>query len=202
MAPGEVGRGQMEVWCPLIPPDQIQNLFQHKNDLSKINEAYDDWRSSMRGKEFVSVNPGVFLDRIRMLMINVGISCGRNRDLAEEVQSIVAKMLRERALSTLSAMSINTSEQNAVKETLIAFFTDLKFTRDVYPIEELRNCVVLPHSSSASPGSSGFVHRLFSQKKGEHSIKKKTVEASLFQCTSILKRLYIRLLSPDPWGTE
>lgn len=176
---------QMIVWCPLIPPNQIQRLLQHKDDLSKINEAYDDWRASMRGKEFVSVKPGVFLDRIRMLMINVGISCGRNRDLAESTQSILSEALRERALSIMSEMPSQTPKQKAVKETLIVFFKGLKFTRDIYPIEEIRECLVLPK-----------------QKGGKSSIKKQTVEESLRQCTGVLKRLYIRLLSLDPWGME
>jgi hypothetical protein len=189
----------MEVWCPLIPPDQIQKLLQHKDDLSKINEAYDDWRSSMRGKEFVSVKSGVFLDRIRMLMINVGIACGRNRDLAESVQAILSKALRKQALHILSVTPSETPQQQAVKETLIAFFADLKFTRDIYPIEEIRKYLVLPGSSSAS---SGVVSRILARQKGDKDVKKKAVEESLLQCTSVLKRLYMRLLSLDPWGTE
>lgn len=199
MASENFNKGQMQVWCPLIPPDQIRSLLQYKEDLFKINEAYDDWRVSMRGKEFVSVNPGVFLDRIRMLMINVGIACGRNRDFAESAQAILSDALRKKALSLLSENLSETPEQQSVKETLIAFFTELKFTRDIYPIEEIRNYLVLPRSSSAS---SGIVRRILSRQKGDKSVKKKAVEESLLQCTSVLKRLYIRLLSLDPWGIE
>ena len=198
MASGATVKGQMEVWCPLIPPDQIQKLLPHKDELSKINEAYDDWRSSMRGKEFVSVKPGVFLDRIRMLMINVGIACGRNRDLAESAQRILSKALRKQALRILSETPSETPQQQAVKETLTAFFTDLKFTRDIYPIEEIRKYLVVPGSSSTS---SSVVSKIISRQKGG-DVKKKAVENSLLQCTSILKRLYIRLLSLDPWGEE
>ena len=199
MAPGATVKGQMEVWCPLIPQDQIQKMLQHKDELSKINEAYDDWRSSMRGKEFVSVKPGVFLDRIRMLMINVGIACGRNRDLAESAQGILSKALRRQALRILSEIPSGNPQQQAVKETLIAFFTDLKFTRDIYPIEEIRKYLVIPGSSSAS---SGAVTKILLRQKGDKDVKKKALEESLLQCTSILKRLYIRLLSLDPWGEE
>ena len=198
MAPGATVKGQMEVWCPLIPQDQIQKMLQHKDELSKINEAYDDWRSSMRGKEFVSVKPGVFLDRIRMLMINVGIACGRNRDLAESAQRILSKALRKQALRILSETPSETPQQQAVKETLTAFFTDLKFTRDIYPIEEIRKYLVVPGSSSTS---SSVVSKIISRQKGG-DVKKKAVENSLLQCTSISKRLYIRLLSLDPWGEE
>ena len=175
----------MEVWCPLIPDNQIHSLLQFKDDLSKINEAYDDWRASMRGKESSSSKPGVFLDRIRMLMINVGISCARNRELAESVQSIVSEALRERALIKISKIPSKPPEKKAVKETLIAFFRNLKFTRDIYPLEEIRKWLVLPK-----------------QKGDKSSAKKKAVEDSLLQCASVLNRLYIRLLSPDPWGTE
>lgn len=200
MASGDTIRGQMLVWCPLIPPNQIQKLLQYKDDLYKINEAYDDWRASMRGKDFVSVKSGVFLDRIRMLMINVGISCGRNRDLAESAQSILSEALRESAFTLISELPFETPQQQAVKDTLKAFFTDLKFTRDIYPIEEIRKHLVLPGTSSAS---SGTVRRIISRQKGDQSsAKKKAVEDSLLQCTSVLKRLYIRLLSLDPWGTE
>jgi hypothetical protein len=199
MAPGVTDRGQMVVWCPLIPPDQIQKLLQNKDDLSKINEAYDDWRVSMRGKGIVSVKPGVFLDRIRMLMINVGISCERNRDLAELVQKILSGALRKHVLHILSKTASKTPQQQAVKKTLIAFFTDLKFTRDIYPIEEIREHLVLPGSSTSS---SGVVSKILSVQKEDKSVKKKAVEDSLLQCTNVLKRLYIKLLSPDPWGGE
>jgi hypothetical protein len=132
-------------------------------------------------------------------MINVGISCGRNRILAELVQKILSKALREHALHILSKTASETPQQQAVKETLISFFTGLKFTRDIYPIEEIREHLVLPRSSSTS---SGMVSKILSLQKEDISVKKKTVEDSLLQCTNVLKRLYIKLLSPDPWGEE
>jgi len=200
MFSGDADRGQMEVWCPLIPLDQIQSLLQHKDDLAKINEAYDDWRASMRGKEFVGVKPGVFLDRIRILMIKVGVSCARNRDLAEATQSILSEALRGRALDLLSELPSKPPEKKAVKQTLIAFFTNLKFTRDIYPIEEIQNCLILPASSGVVSGFLSTIRRIFSrQKENRSSVKKKAVETSLLECTNVLKRLYIRLLSPDPW---
>ena len=153
----------------------------------------------MRGKGIVSVKPGVFLDRIRMLMINVGISCGKNRNLAELVQKILSGALRKHVLQILSKAPSGTPQQQAVKETLIAFFSNLKFTRDIYPIEEIREHLVMPISSSTS---SGVVSKILSMQKEDKSVKKKIVEDSLLQCTNVLKKLYIKLLSPDPWGGE
>ena len=79
----------MTVWCTLIPPDEMKRVVKFEDDLRSVNETYEDWLVSMRGKKLVEGDVGVLLDRIRILMINIGIACGMNRDLAEEIQSAV-----------------------------------------------------------------------------------------------------------------
>ena len=197
MASREVIESQMVVWCPLIPPDKIQSLLQHKDDLSRINEAYEDWRVSMRGKEFNNVKPGVLLDRIRMLMIKVGVSCAGNRNLAEEVQTIVSNALKERALSLVSELQLETPE----KKTLVAFFRNLKFTRDIYPLEEIEKCLVMPASSSGNPESIDSTRKIpVGLKGGPGNAKMEAIEQSLLYCMIVLEKLYVKLVSLDPWG--
>jgi len=188
----------MTVWCALIPPDEIGKLVKFEDDLRNVNQTYEDWLVSMRGKGFVGGDTGVLLDRIRILMINIGISCGMNRDLAEEIQSILSKHLRKRALNFVSAMAGNSTEDVATKETLSTFFTDLKFTRDIYPEEEIGKAT--PEKVKAPKGiSKGRFGKL--RGKGSKKVDVEIiVKKALFESSNVLKRLYMRLLSPDPWG--
>ena len=170
----------MTVWCSLIPPDEMKKVVKFEDDLRNVNQTYEDWLVSMRGMSIIGSDPGVLLDRIRMLMINIGIACGMNRDLAEEIQSILVVHLRKRV---------------ATRETLSSFFSDLKFTRDIFPEEEIGKAT--PEKVKVSKkGKKGKYSRKKSQKVDRDKIAKK----SLLESSNVLKRLYMRLLSPDPWG--
>ncbi|UCE11664.1 MAG: hypothetical protein JSW61_06980 [Candidatus Thorarchaeota archaeon] len=168
----------MTVWCPLIPLEDIGKLVGHENELSRINGAYDDWRVSMRSKPLVGVDMGVLLDRIRMLMINVGIAGGQDRILASRVQSILSDALRNNALILIERMFPASEGLDQFRVVLNDFFTKLKFTRDIFPEEEMEKAV----SKNVMGSGSGAVKEL------------------LLQGTKVVKNLYIRLLSPDPWG--
>jgi hypothetical protein len=123
----------MTVWCTLIPPDEIGKLVKYEEELRMVNQTYEDWLVSMRGKSLVGTNTGMLLDRIRILMINIGIACAINRELAEEIQSILSTNLRKRALDMVYEMPDEPPDRLAVKETLSAFFSELRFTRDIFP---------------------------------------------------------------------
>jgi hypothetical protein len=193
----------MTVWCTLIPPGEIGKLIEFAEDLRTVNQTYEDWLVSMRGKSLVGSNTGVLLDRIRILMINIGIACAMNRDLAEEIQSILAVNLRKKALDIVSQMPEEPPEKLAIKETLFAFFSELKFTRDIFPEEEIGK--VTPEkvkSSEKGEEKKGMFGKILGSVKGSSKTidKKKTADAAVLESSNILKRIYMRLLSPDPWG--
>lgn len=198
MAPNDVS---MAVWCTLIPPDEMDKFSKYEDGLRSISAAYEDWLVSMRGKSFIGADVGVLLDRIRILMINIGIACAMNRALAEEVQSVVSENLRIRALDLVSELKVDSKEKTAVKETLTVFFQDLKFTRDIFPEEDVMG--VIPVKVSIDSGSSkGFLGKLIGSKSKKVSVdKESTLQAALLESSNILKKIYMRLLSPDPWGT-
>ena len=174
MCPDDVEHSFMSVWCTLIPFDELQKFVGYEEDLEKINEAYDDWRATMRSKPFVGTNLGMLLDRIRMLMIDVGIACGPKRDLASSVQTIVSKRLKQQALRLASKLSGYSVIEKTSKAALKHFFSGLKFTRDIVPMEEMKKAV-----SEEEIARTGLLHS-----------------------TNIIKKLYMQLLSPDPWGTD
>ncbi len=188
----------MTVWCTLIPPDEIGKLIKYEDDLRNVNQIYEDWLVSMRGKSFVGGDTGLLLDRIRILMINIGIACAMNRDLAEEIQSILSTHLRKRALNMITDMPSNSTEDVVTKETLSTFFTNLKFTRDIYPEEEIEKAT--PEKVKAPKGKSkGSLSKL--RGGGSKKINKQQISKRvLLESSNVLKRLYMRLLSPDPWG--
>jgi hypothetical protein len=198
MAPNDVS---MAVWCTLIPPDEMDKFSEYEDDLRSVSAAYEDWLVSMRGKSFIGADVGVLLDRIRILMINIGIACAMNRNLAEEVQSVVADHLRIRALGFVSELKADSKEKAAVKETLAVFFKDLKFTRDIFPEEDVMG--VIPVKVSLKAGSSkGRLGKLIGSKSKKVSVdKESTLQAALLESSNVLKKIYMRLLSPDPWGT-
>jgi hypothetical protein len=190
----------MAVWCALIPPEELDRFSENEADLRSVSEAYEDWLVSMRGKSFVGADVGVMLDRIRILMINIGIACATNRALAEEVQAVVSDHLRARALAMVEKLPGNTTDEVAVKETLEVFFQDLRFTRDIFPEEDVRGIIPVKVSLSGD-SSKGLLGRLVGSKTKTVSVnQEKTLKATLMESSNILKKLYMRLLSPDPWG--
>ncbi len=200
MAPDDMNNVSMAVWCTLLPPEELDQ-FSEEDDLRSVSAAYEDWLVSMRGKSIVGADVGVMLDRIRMLMINIGIACALDRALAEKVQSIVADHLRKRALKIVSELRTNTKEKAAVKETLALFFKDLKFTRDIFPEEDVKG--VIPVKVSLKGDSSkGILGRLIGLKSKKVNVdKESTLQAALLESSNVLKKIYLRLVSPDPWGT-
>ena len=137
MSPESSDHFSMAVWCTLIPPGVMGKLVEFEEELVAINQTYEDWLVSMRGKSLIGSDTGVLLDRIRILMINIGIACAMNRDLAEEIQTILSTHLRKKALDIVSELQDGSTEKLAVKETLSAFFSELRFTRDIFPEEEI-----------------------------------------------------------------
>ena len=200
MAPKDIDNVSMAVWCTLLPPEGLDQ-FSEEDDLRSVSAAYEDWLASMRGKSIVGADVGVILDRIRILMINIGIACAMNRALAEQVQSIVSDHLRKRSLRIVSELRADTKEKAAVKETLALFFKDLKFTRDIFPDEDVMS--VIPVKVSLKGDSSkGILGRLIGLKSKKVNVdKESTLQAALLESSNVLKKIYLRLVSPDPWGT-
>lgn len=198
MAPNDVS---MVVWCTLIPPEEMDKFTQYEDDLRSVSAAYEDWLVSMRGKSFIGADIGVLLDRIRILMINIGIACATNRALAEDVQSVVSQHLRMRALQIVEEISSGSNEKIAVKETLTLFFKDLKFTRDIFPEEDVMG-VIPVKVSLESDSSKGLLGRLIgSRSKNVEVDREKVLQVAMLEGSNVLKKIYMRLLSPDPWGT-
>ncbi len=201
MAPTDENRVSMAVWCTLIPPDELGTFSESEEGLRSVCAAYEDWLVSMRGKSFVGADVGVLLDRIRILMINIGIACAMNRELAEKVQTVVSDHLRTRALNLVDELKTESKEQAAVKETLSVFFKDLKFTRDIFPEEDVMGVIPVKVSLEAD-SSRGILGKLIGSKGKKVTVDKEaTLQAALLESSNILKKIYMRLLSPDPWGT-
>jgi len=198
MAPNDVS---MVVWCALIPPDELDKFSEYEDDLRSVSAAYEDWLVSMRSKSLIGADVGVLLDRIRILMINIGIACAMNRTLAESVQTVVSDHLRERALSIVGELKVDTKERAAVKETLAVFFQDLKFTRDIFPEEDVMGVIPVKVSLDAD-SSKGLLGKLIGSKSKKVKVdRESTLQAALLESSNVLKKIYMRLLSPDPWGT-
>ena len=200
MAPNDIDNVSMAVWCTLLPPEELDQ-FSEEDDLRSVSAAYEDWLASMRGKSIVGADVGVILDRIRILMINIGIACALDRELAEQIQSIVAYHLRKRSLKIVSELRADTKEKAAVKETLALFFKDLKFTRDIFPDEDVMS--VIPVTVSLRGDSSkGILGRLICLRAKKVDVdKESTLQAALLESSNVMKKTYLRLVSPDPWGT-
>lgn len=200
--------GPMAVWCPLVPPEDLLGMGLYKKDLSEVSNAYYDWCASMRSKTLDTVPLGALLDRIRMLMISVGIACGQNRELAELVQKIVAENLRKSASRLVSKLPTESQESQTVKKTLAMFFARLKFTRDIDPKEEIRKS--MPESVSIKSDTDGgdaasvFTKMLPEGMSRELDIDDKIqiTKSAVHEGTEVVKVLYSRLLSPDPYGNN
>jgi len=199
MAPNKKDNVSMAVWCTLLPPEEL-NQFSDEDDLRSVSAAYEDWLASMRGKSIVGADIGVVLDRIRILMLNIGIACALDRALAEQVQSVVSNHLKKRAHKIVSELQADTKDEVAVKETLVLFFNDLKFTRDIFPEEDVMG--VIPVTVSLKGDSSkGRLGKLIGLKSKVNVDKESTLQAALLESSNVLKKIYLRLVSPDPWGT-
>lgn len=197
----------MSVWCPLVPAEDLLGMGLYKRNLSDVSNAYYDWCASMRSKTLGTVTMGGLLDRIRMLMINVGIACGQNRELAEAVQSIVASNLRKGAARLVSKLPVGTQEEQTVKKTLAMFFARMKFTRDIDPKEEIRKAMpesVSIKSETDNIAASPFDKILPEGMSRDLDIDDKIQIAKLAvqQGTEVVRTLYTRLLSPDPYGND
>ncbi len=199
MPPDSNDHVSMMVWCTVIPPGEMGKLVEFEDDLRMVNQTYEDWLVSMRGMSIIGSDTGVLLDRIRILMINIGIACAMNRDLAEEIQEILSTNLKKKALEIVSELPEEPSEKLAVKETLSAFFSELRFTRDIFPEEEIEK--VTPEKVKSS-GKGGGKKGRFGKIRGSVKTvdRQKTSTAAVLESSNILKRIYMRLLSPDPWG--
>ena len=203
MTPETSDHLSMMVWCTVIPPGELGKLVEFEDDLRAVNQTYEDWLVSMRGKSLVGSDIGVLLDRIRILMINIGIACAMNRDLAEEIQAILSVNLRKRALDIVSQLPDEPLEKLAVKETLSAFFSELRFTRDIFPEEEIGKATPEKVKSSGKSGAKKgrFGKALGSVKGSSKTVDRQRIaEAAVLESSNVLKRIYMRLLSPDPWG--
>ena len=188
------------LWCPIIPPEELSKLGEHKEDISKVREVYDDWRASMSHKKIKGSDAGLYLDRIRMLMIGIGIASGTNRLFAETVQSIILRRLRKQTLDFASTLPEDTPPRKTVKRTLSEFFSELKFMRDIDPEEEIKTAAI----SRPSDSGGAIMSRLRSMfsKKGSSStqLDEVTMRRASVEATRILVKVYVQLLSPDPWG--
>ena len=200
--------GSVTIWCPIIPEEDIRRLSSQRKGLQEISDAFHEWQAVMRGKSIVGTSIGILLDRIRMLMINVGIAVGQNRSLAEEVQDIISTKLRTGSLGLVTEMESESPEDKLVKKTLAMFFAKVKFTRDIDPLENIR---------AAMPDLKAFVSdldaidlfRMFGVTKvtdldeSRYSdIKIKVTKMAMVGSTNVIKRIFLRLLSPDPWGND
>jgi hypothetical protein len=196
----------MAVWCPIIPWDRLSEVAQYEQDLPKITEAYDDWRAAMRTKSIIGVDIGVLLDRIRMLMIKIGVACSLNRSLAEIIQSIVSSCIRERALAIVEEMPSKTEDNKTANLTLGNFFRNVRFTRDIDPFEEIQKATELKSTTAQPPKkkkSSGRFRKT-KQKKPEGQtlvLTQDIIKQVLDSSSNVMKRIYMRLLTPDPWGS-
>ena len=203
MSSGTSDHVTMMVWCTLIPPDDLEKLVDFEEELQLVNQTYEDWLVSMRGKSLIGADTGMLLDRIRILMINIGIACATNRELAEDIQSILSANLRKRALAMVSEMPDEPPDRLAVKETLSAFFSDLRFTRDIFPEEEIgKKIPEKVEASERSDAKKGLLGRIVGSAKESTKVidRQKTTRLAALESSNVLKRLYMRLLSPDPWG--
>ncbi len=191
----------------MIPFEDLQKLTGYRNQLERISQAYDDWRASMRGHTNTAPDSGVFLDRIRMLLIAIGIACGRDRTFAERIQTIVGEQLKHGALNLVSKLGDESLTGSAVKQTLMYFFKRLRFSRDVSPVEEIEQAAksLSPVTKTAGSSSRARYDAPLTQNLGSGTaetgvLNEKVISAALAESVNVLKRLFTGLLSPDPWG--
>jgi hypothetical protein len=166
----------LQVWCPLIPANNLVKLSQYIVELERVNDRYDDWRASMRTKKIVNIHIGVVLDRIRILLMGIGIACASNRGLADTLQGVISDCLRKSCLASLE--NVRSGKDPSVVATTEQFLKTVRFTRDIYPEEEIERA----YKQSGSEGEMTTV-----------------TAGTLDLAATIVKAVYLRLLSPDPW---
>ncbi|MCF2135691.1 MAG: hypothetical protein K9W43_00440 [Candidatus Thorarchaeota archaeon] len=207
MSPYDHEKIPISVWCPLIPLDEYDRLKQYERHLGRISQAYDDWLASMRGKPFIGTDLGVLLDRIRMLMINIGVACADDRQLAETFQSILSSRLRKTALKIVKTLPDDKSNPH-IKRILKRFFEELRFTRDISPYEEMEKAVQADMmTNKGSNPISGILSKILALFQSQHKESQplsgeELIEKALVDSSNVMKRIYIKLLSPDPWGNN
>jgi len=192
------------IWCPLLPQEDLRRFSDYPDELSQINSTYDDWRTKMRRISSEDAGTGMLLDRIRMLMISIGIAVPRNRSMVETVQDVVSDKLRERAFEMIPGKVSDDHKGRWIGETLVSFFKRLRFTRDVIPKEEM----ILAAEETEVPSKkktgvfAGVMETFLGKKKVASNKPSSTilVKAAMPKATEILRQLYRLLLSVDPWG--
>ncbi len=176
MNPSESGGGDsLAVWCPLIPMNKLKTMVHHMVALEQVNARYDDWRASMRGKKIVGVHVGVLLDRVRILLMGIGIACAANRNLADTLQGIISDCLRKSCLDALD--KVKDGKATDVVAVIQKFLENLRFTRDIFPEEEIDKAAI----------AVGI------------NMNQATRDLAMNLSATILKAIYLQLLSPDPW---
>ena len=202
MTPLDDGRRVPLVWCPIIPLDEIEEFSDYERELENIANIFDDWSASMRGKSIKGGEIGIYLDRIRILMINIGIGSGTNRDFAENVQSIITNALRKQTLRSVESIWEDSGEKRILKDMLRLFFNEIRFTRDIDPLEEMEKIGVRV-SASAPPKVLGSKRKSVARRpEPEITIEDKEIRTALVEATRIVLNSYLKLLSPDPWSLE
>ena len=202
MTPLDDGRRVPLVWCPIIPLDEIEKFSDYERELENLANIYDDWAASMRGKSIKGGEIGIYLDRIRILMINIGIGSGTNRDFAENVQSTITDALRKQTLRSVESIWENSGNKRILKDMLRLFFNEIRFTRDIDPLEEMEKIGVRV-SASAPPKVLGSKRKSVARRpEPEITIEDKEIRTALVEATRIVLNSYLKLLSPDPWSLE
>jgi hypothetical protein len=202
MTPDSSGKRLPSVWCPVIPDDMINKLSGYDDELRALSSVYDDWAASMRGRSNSGGEVGIYLDRIRMLMIAIGISSGTNREFAEEAQTIISEALQKQILRGVDSIWEDSKDKGMMKKMLRIFFNEIKFTRDIDPIEEMRKIGERVYSKGPTKVLGSRRGDLARRPQRKSSIDEKYIQIALVEATRITLRSYLRLLSPDPWSIE
>jgi hypothetical protein len=202
MSSAGCGRNVPEAWCPIVPLERMEELEGNEDALVKVADVYDDWRVSMRAKSVVGGEVGIYLDRIRILMINIGIAAGQDRNLAERVQTIIGDALRAQVLGSVNAMTEDTTQKKGIKQTLCEFFSEVQFTRDIDPNTDIRRAAACSYSAVPSKVVGTGRMLLSSRAKSQEENDEEFVRTALLEATRIMLRVYIKLLSPDPWSSN
>ena len=169
--------GPMDVWCPLIPYDDLPKIQCTDEELTRVNSAYDDWRATMRGKSVIGADTGVILDRIRMMMIQIGIACGQNRPLATDIQNILSKKIREESMILVGDIPEERVDGSEARLAMFGFFQRLPLTRDIIPLEEMQKAADSVELDDTEQ-EEGFTDRLLGRfkKESKHEQQKKHID--------------------------
>jgi hypothetical protein len=202
MNPVDAGMRVPSVWCPIIPLERVSELEGFDEELHRLADVYDDWAASMRGKSVKGGDLGIYLDRIRILMFKIGVASGTNRDFAEKAQSIISETLRDQVLRSVKSIWEDNKSKKVMKSILHAFFAEIRFIRDIDPVEEMEKAA--RKSLSISPAKViGSLRKTLARRPAENeTVDEKYIRTAIVEATRIVLRSYMRLLSPDPWSLE